>query len=670
MVKVFTVCTGIGGAELGLLNSKFNDDDIEIIGYSEIDKYAEAIYKKHFPEHHNYGDITQIKEKELPDFDLMIGGFPCQAFSIAGHRKGFDDTRGTIFFDIARIMKEKKPKYALFENVKGLLSHDKGNTFQVILNTLDELGYDVSWNVLNSKHFGVPQNRERIYLRCKLRDDNDLLPDIRIGTLSSGKLMKQDIVRQVKKRKFDVDTDKLKDTLFFAKVKSGLTTKQIAEQIKTPITKVEHYFRRDESFSIPDADIWFDLKSLLKIGNDEFDESITTFEIVDGSYDSGNRVYNDSGISPTITTDAASLIYTHKGTRQGESVYSEDGIAPTITATGGNCGSRTFISKDAGDLIYTHKGKHQGDHIYSEEGISPTLSATDFKHPKLIQLNDASINRLNGPGPQGTRVYDSDGLAVTQTANGGGLGAKTGLYKIKKVYGSTQKHRAETDGTYSPTLTAAGRNNIPMVEYEKITDTDMKKVGNLYPSGHNHGNVYSEDGGSPTLTSRAGETYIQTDDNIIKKIGNVNPSGRGQGGNVYSDEGLSPTLTTNKGEGLKIATSTKKGYDEAYPGDGVRLDHPGCEGSRGRTRKDSVGTLTCSTDWGAVDNEFRIRRLIPLECERLQAFPDNWTAKGIMNGKEVKISDTQRYKTCGNAFTTSVISYILNSFYDYDFNNQ
>lgn len=553
----------------------------------------------------------------------------CQAFSIAGYRKGFDDTRGTIFFDIARIMKEKKPKYALFENVKGLLSHDKGNTFQVILNTLDELGYDVSWNVLNSKHFGVPQNRERIYLRCHLREDGeDLLPDIRINinNKQNGNLIKKDVVNKVRKRVYEVPEKELKNLLISAKRSSKLTTKQIANNLNEPLTKVEHYFRRDSSFSIPNENIWFDLKKILQIDTDEFDKAITTFEVVDGVYDSSNRVYDDEGISPTITTDVGSLIYTHKGSRQGENVYSEDGIAPTITASGGNCGSRTFISKDAGDLIYTHKGKHQGSNIYSKDGISPTLTATDSKHPKYIQLNDASINKLNGSGPQGTRIYDSDGLAVTQAANGGGLGAKTGLYKIKQ---SNDKNDKE------------------------ITDTNMKKVGNLYPSGHNHGNVYSEDGGSPTLTSRAGETYIRTNDNTKKS------------GNVCSDE-ESPALCTNKGEGLKVSTATKKGYDEVYPGDGIRLDHPGSSTGRGRTQKESTGALTCSTNWGTVDDDFRVRRLIPLECERLQAFPDYWTEKGIINDKEVDISDTQRYKCCGNAFTTSVITYILNSFYDYD----
>ena len=136
------------------------------IGYSEIDKYAIQIYEKHFPEHTNFGDITRINATELPDFDLVVGGFPCQAFSIAGKRGGFDDTRGTLFFDIARIAEAKRPMFLLLENVKGLISHDGGKTLEVILETLQELGYYVNYEIHNSKDFGVPQNRERIFFLC------------------------------------------------------------------------------------------------------------------------------------------------------------------------------------------------------------------------------------------------------------------------------------------------------------------------------------------------------------------------------------------------------------------------------------------------------------------------------------------------------------------------
>lgn len=140
----------------------------ECVGYSEINPYAISIYTRHFPSHTNHGDITTINSKRLPDFDLLVGGFPCQSFSLAGKRKGFNDTRGTLFFEIARIVREKQPSLLLLENVKGLLSHDQGRTFSVILTTLSELGYDCQWQVINSKAY-VPQNRERIFIIGHLR---------------------------------------------------------------------------------------------------------------------------------------------------------------------------------------------------------------------------------------------------------------------------------------------------------------------------------------------------------------------------------------------------------------------------------------------------------------------------------------------------------------------
>jgi DNA (cytosine-5)-methyltransferase 1 len=135
---------------------------------NEWDKYANECYRKHFGEC-DIRDIREVPASDIPDHDLLVGGFPCQAFSIAGKRRGFDETRGTLFFEIARILAAKQPRLLLLENVKGLLSHDGGRTFEIILATLDELGYDLQWQVLNSKDFGVPQNRERVFIIGHLR---------------------------------------------------------------------------------------------------------------------------------------------------------------------------------------------------------------------------------------------------------------------------------------------------------------------------------------------------------------------------------------------------------------------------------------------------------------------------------------------------------------------
>ena len=167
-IKVLSLFSGIGGFERGLIQSGLPH---EVIGYSEIDRYAIKVYERQFNGHINYGDATKINAAELPDFDLLVGGFPCQAFSVAGKRAGFNDTRGTLFFDIARILAEKRPRHILLENVKGLLSHDKGKTLQTIIGVLSDIGYRIEWQVLNSKHHGVPQNRERIFIVGHLRGE-------------------------------------------------------------------------------------------------------------------------------------------------------------------------------------------------------------------------------------------------------------------------------------------------------------------------------------------------------------------------------------------------------------------------------------------------------------------------------------------------------------------
>ena len=161
-MKMFSMFSGIGGFEKGF--SEAYGKTLSVVGYCEIDKYAIQVYEKHFKGVKNYGNAFDIQPEGLPDFDILTAGFPCQSFSIAGKRGGFQDTRGTLFFEIARIVAVKRPKLLLLENVRGLLSHDRGRTFGTILTTLSDLGYVLEWQVLNSKDFGVPQNRERVFI--------------------------------------------------------------------------------------------------------------------------------------------------------------------------------------------------------------------------------------------------------------------------------------------------------------------------------------------------------------------------------------------------------------------------------------------------------------------------------------------------------------------------
>lgn len=167
-IKYFSMFSGIGGFEVGMHKSRYKDE-LECVGFSEVNDYGISIYNRHFPRHKCFGDATKIIAEELEDFKLLIGGFPCQSFSNTGARKGFADCRGTLFFEIARILAVKQPKYFLLENVKGLLSNNNGRTFQRILSIFNVLGYDVSWQIYNSCYCGVPQHRERIYLKGYFR---------------------------------------------------------------------------------------------------------------------------------------------------------------------------------------------------------------------------------------------------------------------------------------------------------------------------------------------------------------------------------------------------------------------------------------------------------------------------------------------------------------------
>ena len=165
--------SGIGGFRLGLERNGHTP-----VGYVEIDKFARQSYNAMFDTSGEWTatDITKVTDEEWRKFngkvDIIAAGFPCQAFSIAGKRLGFlDSTKGTLFFEIARAAQQIKPRYLFLENVKGLLNHDSGNTFRTILNTLDELGYDVEWRIINSKNHRVAQNRERVYIIGHLRED-------------------------------------------------------------------------------------------------------------------------------------------------------------------------------------------------------------------------------------------------------------------------------------------------------------------------------------------------------------------------------------------------------------------------------------------------------------------------------------------------------------------
>lgn len=190
MIDLFA---GIGGTRLGF----YQTGKVKVVFSSEIDKFSIKTYRANFGDIPS-GDITKIDSKDIPNHDILVGGFPCQAFSQAGKKLGFEDTRGTLFFEIARVLKDKRPKAFLLENVKNLKSHNKGKTYKTIIKTLKDLDYEVFTSVLKARDFGVPQNRERIYIvgfdKKQVREYNRFLfPDRLNKKTSVADILEKDV---------------------------------------------------------------------------------------------------------------------------------------------------------------------------------------------------------------------------------------------------------------------------------------------------------------------------------------------------------------------------------------------------------------------------------------------------------------------------------------------
>lgn len=190
MIDLFA---GIGGTRLGF----YQTGKVKVVFSSEIDKFSIKTYRANFGDIPS-GDITKIDSKDIPNHDILVGGFPCQAFSQAGKKLGFEDTRGTLFFEIARVLKDKRPKAFLLENVKNLKSHNKGKTYKIIIKTLKDLDYEVFTSVLKARDFGVPQNRERIYIvgfdKKQVKDYNSFLfPDTLNKKTSVADILEKDV---------------------------------------------------------------------------------------------------------------------------------------------------------------------------------------------------------------------------------------------------------------------------------------------------------------------------------------------------------------------------------------------------------------------------------------------------------------------------------------------
>jgi DNA (cytosine-5)-methyltransferase 3A len=350
---------------------------------SEIDKYAMKVSAANYPDIIQVGDITKLDLSTLPKIDLIMGGSPCQGFSVAGKGLAFDDPRSALFFEFVRCVSELKPKYFLLENVRmkkeylDVISEYMGVEPIMINSALVSAQNRVRFYWTNIP--GVEQPEQRgIVLRDILETQTNEKPvkdternqrhyrnddakslcmtaTMYKGAGNNGMTLVQQKpvkvgmnVEQVKVRKHEVEINSLQYLLREMKKESSKTNKQIAEETNTPITKAEHWFRTDSSFAIPSDEIWLKLKEVLGIETDIFDKQIMEFEYRDGVYESKQRVYSENGKSPTLTAgNKDQYIETHdtpkqvgiavdiKGHDQIKRVYSEDGKSSTLTTCGG-----------------------------------------------------------------------------------------------------------------------------------------------------------------------------------------------------------------------------------------------------------------------------------------------------------------------------------------------
>ena len=536
MLRVFEAFSGYGSQSIALRNLGIEH---EVVAISEIDKYAIKVYETIHGPTLNLGDISKIDVNDIPQHDLFTYSFPCQDLSVAGKQKGLGEgTRSGLLYECEKVIEHCRPKYLLLENVKNLVGKKFKADFDKWLEYLEGLGYTNYWKVLNAKNYGVPQNRERVFVvsilgehepfefpkpipldkciadileeqvddkyylseeiqkRFKITNQNKNIlgttkPDFRtigqrdlvynkegimgslvatdykqpkqiaeinqvgmldikgneqirrvygdngisptLNTMQGGnrqpKIITEYIQQEVKVRKYEVDIEELKKTLKEAKEKAGITIKEIADTLEVNKTTVEHWFRNDNCFSIPDENIWHDLKELLNITTDKFDKALTEFEIKDNEYDMSNRVYHENGISPTLTAtgeNGAKKIICEQRSDEGLRFF-KDNICGTIRTINSGGDKRVIEKVERTPLKFLNRNgkKTDGDYTFCVDtchtgGIKEHYSNGDFRIRKLtprecfrlMGMRDSDIDKIQEAGISNTQQYKLAGNSI------------------------------------------------------------------------------------------------------------------------------------------------------------------------------------------------------------------------------------------------------------------
>jgi len=322
-LTVVSLFSGCGGLDLGFINGGFS-----VIWANDFFPEAVKTYENNIGSHITLGDITKIKSYEIPDnFDVLLGGFPCQGFSIANKKRSMDDERNFLYKEMLRIVKDKRPKFFVAENVKGLLSMHDGEIIKMIVKDFEQIGYKVDYKLVNSADYGVPQQRERVIIMGNRLELENIFPItthknnyVSVKSVASdlsdartrdesfkleNKLIHNHVARtnvhdQFWGRKYKIKQEDVCEYLKIWRNKSGLSTKKIDEIFGYKHT-AGHWFRKDNnSGSIPNIEDWWELKKILKFDN-TYDKQVTTLELKDIKFEQSLRINNWDTPSDTIT---------------------------------------------------------------------------------------------------------------------------------------------------------------------------------------------------------------------------------------------------------------------------------------------------------------------------------------------------------------------------------
>lgn len=623
------------------------------VGACEIDKYARSVYAKHFPNIRIWEDATKLNPKELPDFECLTAGFPCQSFSIAGARRGFEDTRGSLFFEIARIAKEKRPRYLLLENVKGLLSSKTIITSKDATNLLyEEIISGTRWEktftpINNWIWF---ENNLKAYMQQKLLNNSVYM---------NGK-------SDIYKEKLELNYEQLEQ-----KVQVGLKKRLVflTDQILQIIKKLNSSQKERMHLSeCKEEDLVLSLKKLCLIEDLKLLD-ITTLEktmdmLEDAELLQKRNLVENSGQERLFTIsmgirwmidqkifgfvqEALILLYIFRLWKLSNIFWKR--ILLSLMKKKENTyhvGTFNIIIKTLEDIGYRCEWQVLNTKYFlpqNRERVFIIGHSREYSRRKIFPLGEDNkkiteprLNQLNKTFHDTGRIYHPDGIARSLRANSGGMGSKTGLYAVKEL--------------------------------------QLKRIkGNIYDNQKNPqcGRIYDESGISPTVagwrSDARGFIAVTKDHDKLRKTKDESlaidanywkgPNNHGQKTMIYMAHSKGNikqriqerenvwTITDNARDFGVIEPSIVADRSRTYAGKGRNLESP----------KEISNSLTSVCKDNYLLRDTRIRRLTPKECERLQGFEDFWTLYG-KDGEE--ISDTQRYKMCGNAISVPVVKYV------------